>query len=82
VNQFVSTVKATSIVYIIGVSELTFVAQQVNAIEVTNPVRTFIVLAFFYFIPCWGLSVLSRKIERDISARRKAANVPGKEIRI
>jgi ABC-type amino acid transport system permease subunit len=54
----------------------------VNAIEVTNPVRTFIVLAFFYFIPCWGLSVLSRKIERDISARRKAANVPGKEIRI
>lgn len=82
VNQFVSTVKATSIVYIIGVSELTFVAQQVNAIEVTNPVRTFIVLAFFYFIPCWGLSVLSRKIERDIGARRKAANVPGKEIRI
>lgn len=73
VNQFVSTVKATSIVYIIGVSELTFVAQQINNVEVGNPIRTYIVLAFFYFIPCWGLSLLSRKIEHRIKARQSSA---------
>src|SRR5690606_21888006 len=51
-NQFVSTIKATSIVYIIGVQEAAFSAQQINSIELTGALRTYLVLALFYFLLC------------------------------
>lgn len=72
VNQFVSTIKATSIVYVIGVHELTFAAQQVNSIEMTRALQTFGILAAFYFAACFALTRLARLLEQRISHRRLA----------
>ncbi|SAI47815.1 amino acid ABC transporter permease [Bordetella ansorpii] len=70
VSQFVSTIKATSIVYIIGVEEVTFVGQQVNSIELTSALQTYLILAGFYFVICWALSRLARLVEVRIQKRR------------
>jgi polar amino acid transport system permease protein len=73
VNQFVSTIKATSIVYVIGVQEVTFAAQQVNSMEMTHALQTFLVLAAFYFVPCFGLSRLAGRLERGLARKRLRA---------
>ncbi|VVE38208.1 amino acid ABC transporter permease [Pandoraea soli] len=72
VNQFVSTIKATSIVYVIGVQEVTFSAQQVNSMETTNALQVFLVLAGFYLLACASLSALARTLDRRIQRRRAA----------
>lgn len=69
-NQFVSTIKATSIVYIIGVQEITFSAQQINSIEMTRALSVFLVLAGFYFVACLGLSQCSKWLEGWLRARQ------------
>lgn len=69
-NQFVSTIKATSIVYIIGVQEATFSAQQINSIELTGTLRTYLILALFYFLLCALLSRLSKVLETHLYNRR------------
>ncbi|OZI38078.1 amino acid ABC transporter permease [Bordetella genomosp. 10] len=76
VNQFVSTVKATSIVYIIGMEELTFVANQVNSVELTSALQTYMVLAGIYFLVCLTLSYAARMVEVHIN-RRRAGLVQG-----
>ncbi|MCJ9711780.1 ABC transporter permease subunit, partial [Bordetella hinzii] len=70
VSQFVSTIKATSIVYIIGVEEGTFVGQQINSIELTSALQTYLILAGFYFVICLTLSRLAKRIETRIQRRR------------
>lgn len=70
VNQFVSTIKATSIVYVIGVEEVTFVGQQVNSIELTSGLQTYLILAGIYFMVCLALSHAARRIELRIHKRR------------
>jgi len=70
VNQFVSTIKATSIVYVIGVNEVTFAAQQVNSIELTHALQTYLILAGFYFVACYALSQLAQGLERRLAQRR------------
>ncbi len=70
VNQFVSTIKATSIVYVIGVQEVTFAAQQVNSIEMDKALQTFLVLACFYFAGCYGISLLAQRLEQRLNRRR------------
>lgn len=69
-NQFVSTIKATSIVYIIGVQEAAYAAQQINGLELTNTLRTYLILALFYFIICAFLSFLAKKLENHIDKKR------------
>lgn len=71
-NQFVSTIKATSIVYIIGVNEAAFSAQQINSIELTGTLRTYLVLALFYFFICALLSRLAKTLEAHLNAKRLA----------
>ncbi|MGO3124903.1 MAG: amino acid ABC transporter permease [Advenella sp.] len=72
-NQFVSTIKATSIVYIIGVNEAAFSAQQINSIELTGTLRTYLVLALFYFLICALLSRLAKVLEAHLNAKRLGA---------
>jgi polar amino acid transport system permease protein len=69
-NQFVSTIKATSIAYIIGVQEASFAAQQINSIELTGTLRTYLILALFYFLLCALLSRLARALEAYLSNKR------------
>lgn len=72
-NQFVSTIKATSIVYIIGVQEATFSAQQINGIELTGTLRTYLILALFYFLLCALLSRLAKLLEGHLNNKRLGA---------
>ncbi|ANF57383.1 amino acid ABC transporter permease [Halotalea alkalilenta] len=70
-NQFVSTIKETSLGYVISVNELTFSANQVNNLVLTQPLQVFGVLAVVYFIVCFSLSRSLRWL--DIRIRRSRA---------
>ncbi|UXH78421.1 amino acid ABC transporter permease [Roseateles amylovorans] len=64
VNQFASTIKATSLGTIIGLSELSFIAGQVNAQVLVQPVAVYGTLALCYFVMCFGLSQWAQGMER------------------
>jgi len=55
-SQFVSTVKETSLGYVISVNELTFAANQINNLVLTQPLQVFGILAITYFLVCFALS--------------------------
>lgn len=74
-GQFVSTIKETSLGYVITVNELTFAASQVNSALMTKPFEVFLLLALIYFVLCFSLTQLSRQLERRI-ARRRSGPVP------
>lgn len=63
VNQFVSTIKATSLGTIIGLSELSFVATAINNQVLVKPLEVYGMLALSYFILCFGLSRLAYYLE-------------------
>lgn len=68
VNQFVSLTKDTSLAYIIGVNELTRAATQVNNRTLIAPTEIFLTIAVIYFIVCYVLTEISRKLERQMAA--------------
>nr|WP_316638477.1 amino acid ABC transporter permease [uncultured Roseateles sp.] len=63
VNQFVSTIKETSLGTIIGLSELSFIANQINAQVLVKPLQIYMTLALSYFILCFGLSRVAYGLE-------------------
>lgn len=73
VSQFVSTIKETSLGYVISAHELTFAAAQVNNVLLTQPFEVYGILALTYFALCFALTSLARLIERRISAGRSGA---------
>ncbi len=73
VSQLVATIKATSLGYIIGLSEVSFIATQVNTLVFTKAVEVYIVLALTYFILCFGLSRLAYLLERRLNRRPEHA---------
>ncbi|MBV8622207.1 MAG: amino acid ABC transporter permease [Herbaspirillum sp.] len=80
VSQFISTIKETSLGYVISVNELTFSANQINAALLTKPFPVFMILAAIYFVLCFTLSQLARRLEARIAGKRagrqKAHPVP------
>ena len=66
VNQFVSLTKDTSLAFIIGVGELTKAATQINNRTLTAPTEIFLTVALLYFVICFCLTELSRRLERRI----------------
>ncbi|MDZ5458038.1 amino acid ABC transporter permease [Azohydromonas lata] len=72
VNQFVATIKATSLGYIIGLGEFSFVATQVNTLVFTRAAEVYTLLALGYFVLCFGLSRLAMALERRLSRRSVA----------
>lgn len=73
VNQLVATIKATSLGYIIGLSEVSFIATQVNTLVFTKAVEVYVILALTYFVLCFGLSRLAFLLERRLNRARGAA---------
>lgn len=71
ISQFVSTIKETSLGYVISMNELTFAATQVNNILLTKPFQVFFILAMIYFILCFSLTQLARYVEKRIALKRK-----------
>ena len=67
VSQLVSTIKATSLGYIIGLSEVSFIATQINTLVFTQAVEVYLILALTYFILCFGLSRLAFLLERRLA---------------
>ncbi|MFE8644753.1 amino acid ABC transporter permease [Sphingomonas sp. NCPPB 2930] len=72
-SHFVSTIKETTLGYVINVPELTFAASQVNNQLLTKPFEVFAILAAAYFVICWSLTRLAHRLERRIAARRLGA---------
>jgi polar amino acid transport system permease protein len=70
VNQFVSLIKDTSLAFIVGVSELTHVATQVNNRTMAYPTEIFIFIALVYFILCFAFTSLSRRLEQRLAWRK------------
>ena len=66
INQFVATIKETSLGTIIGLSELSFIANQINAQVLVKPVEIYLTLAGCYFVMCFGLTRIAKLLERRV----------------
>jgi polar amino acid transport system permease protein len=69
VNQFISSIKETSLGYIIGLTEVSFIATQINTLVFTLPTQIYLTLGLTYFLLCFGLSRLAYALERRLSRR-------------
>ncbi|KAB1083194.1 amino acid ABC transporter permease [Neorhizobium galegae] len=70
ISTFVSTIKDTTLGYVINVPDLTFAASQVNNQLFTQPFQVFIILAAVYYALCWSLTYVANSLERRIARRR------------
>src|SRR5205085_9634057 len=69
-SQFVSTIKETTLGYVINVPELTFAANQINNRLLTKPFEVFAILAIAYYLVCWSLTHAAVLLERRIATKR------------
>ena len=69
VNQFVATIKETSLGYIIGLAEVSFIASQINTLVFVLPTQIYLTLGLTYFTLCFGLSRIAFWLERRLSVR-------------
>ena len=69
-SQFVSTIKETTLGYVINVPELTFAANQINNQLLTKPFEIFSILAIIYYLVCWTLTRLAKTLEQRIDLQR------------
>lgn len=72
VNQFISTIKATSLGYIIGLTEVSFIASQINTQVFTHATQVYFLLGLTYFVLCFGLSQIALLVERRLNRRAPA----------
>ncbi|WP_326533730.1 amino acid ABC transporter permease [Pseudorhodoferax sp.] len=72
VNQFVSTIKETSLGYIIGLNEVSFITTQINTQVFTRPAELYAILGLTYFLLCFGLSRLAYWLERRLARSPQA----------
>jgi polar amino acid transport system permease protein len=70
VNQFVATIKETSLGTIIGLSEVSYIANQINVQTLVKPLEIYGILALSYFILCFGLSRVAYALESRLSRPR------------
>ncbi|MGF2508653.1 amino acid ABC transporter permease [Ralstonia pseudosolanacearum] len=69
VNQLVSTIKETSLGYIISLPEVSFVAGQISTSVMTQSAEVYGLLALSYFAMCFGLTRVAFLLERRLAAR-------------
>lgn len=67
VGQFIAIFKDTSLAFVIGVMELTFVAQMLNNRLMVYPFEIYGTVAFLYFICCYAMSILAARLEQRLS---------------
>ena len=71
-NQWITLIKDTSLAYVIGVGELSFVATQVSNRVMVHPAEIFLFIALMYFLLCSALQYLAQAATRRLSARQAA----------
>lgn len=69
-SVLVSTIKDTTLGYVINVPDLTFAANQINNQLLTQPFQVFFILAAVYYVICWSLSQVASVLERRITRKR------------
>ena len=74
VNQWVTLIKDSSLAYIVGVSELSFLATQVNARLMVNPAEVFLLVGAVYWVLCSTLNLLAWHVERRSGVGRMRAS--------
>ena len=57
INQWVSLIKDTSLAYIVGVAEFTFVATQINNRSMVFPTEIFLFVILIYLMICFVLDI-------------------------
>ncbi len=67
VNQFVALTKDTSLAFIVGINELTYAASQINNRTLTHPAEIFLIVALMYFLICFSLTSLARRLESRLA---------------
>jgi len=72
-SQFISTVKETSLGFVISVHELTFAAAQVNNMLLTKPFEVFSLLALTYFVLNLILTGIVKLVEARMGGTRTVA---------
>ncbi|EKS71036.1 MULTISPECIES: amino acid ABC transporter permease [Caballeronia] len=70
VNQWVSLIKDTSLAYIVGVPEFTFLANQLNNRLMVYPAQIFLFVGFVYLMLCGALQALAHALLSRRSAER------------
>jgi polar amino acid transport system permease protein len=70
VGFLVNLVKSTSLAAIIGFVELTRAGQMLNN-ATFRPFTIFGIVAVLYFLLCWPLTILSRRLERRLSVAHR-----------
>ncbi|RLB98282.1 MAG: amino acid ABC transporter permease [Deltaproteobacteria bacterium] len=71
VGQFIALFKDTSLAYIIGVFELTTVAQTINNRLMIYPFEIYTTIAVLYFVCCYAMSDVARRLERKYSPDKR-----------
>jgi polar amino acid transport system permease protein len=69
VNQLVSTIKETSLGYIISLPEVSFITTQISTAVLTKSAESYGLLALSYFVMCFGLTRFAYLLERRLAAR-------------
>ncbi|NLV23370.1 MAG: amino acid ABC transporter permease [Deltaproteobacteria bacterium] len=70
VGQFIAIFKDTSLAFVIGVLELTFVAQGLNNRLMVHPFEIYTTVAFLYFVCCYSMSLYARRLESRLSPEK------------
>lgn len=76
VNQFVATIKETSLGYIIGLTEVSFIAAQINTQVFTRGAEVYLLLGLTYFVLCFGLSRFAFWLEQRMARRKDLQPLP------
>ena len=69
-NQWISLIKDTSLAYVIGVGELSFVATQISNRVMVHPTEIFLFVALVYFVFCSSLDQIANRWVRKPAQTR------------
>ena len=64
INQLVALTKDSSLAYVIGVGELSFVATQISNRVMVHPFEVYLFTALLYFLLCTGLELGGNRLSR------------------
>ena len=65
VGQIVMIIKDTTIVSLVGLAEIVRTSRQISLLTL-DPFTAFAIVAFFFFIVCYPLIVISKRLERRL----------------
>lgn len=72
INQWVALIKDTSLAYVVGVAELSFLANQVNNREMVYPMEVFLFVGFIYFVMCLTLEIVANLVAKRLNRQNQS----------